>query len=260
MREPSSPSSVASAASMRGCAEPGGDTCSCASPTGIDATCSEHGFPESPSPMTFVKSQKAHSPDDCERWEEAETANTLSPRDGTATTTLVLSPAESPARTGRSPGNEPESKAIGPGSSSSSPASLTLFDPLGCSSRMSPDSSPLARVRDAETAAEFFLAIAEPTSPWSSPVWRTSGTAWRGGYSTVASSECRSAAGECSSSEPALTEILEPPQSVPGKYSLSGRAARGILARARKRGRTLPAALEASLQAVAGASAQTRQP
>jgi hypothetical protein len=37
---------------------------------------------------------------------------------------------------------------------------------------------------------------------------------------------------------------------VPGRYSLSARAAAGILRRAEKRGRTLPAHLQDALQAV----------
>jgi DNA-cytosine methyltransferase len=49
-----------------------------------------------------------------------------------------------------------------------------------------------------------------------------------------------------------LTEILEPPQSVPARYSLSAKAASGILRRAEKRGRTLPAHLEEALARVAG--------
>jgi hypothetical protein len=86
----------------------------------------------------------------------------------------------------------------------------------------------------------------------------TSGLAWGTGsltaFSTAVSSECRSVDGACSSSEPSLTEILEPPQNVPDRYSLSGRAARAILRRAEKRGRTLPGHLQAALEAVAGAA------
>jgi len=96
-------------------------------------------------------------------------------------------------------------------SSSSSPESSTLFDPDGFSSRTYPVSS---------------LATAVGTSESSLERWPTSGMAWDGGFSTAVSSECRSADGACSSSEPSLTEILEPPQDVPVKYSLSARAAR----------------------------------
>ncbi len=47
-------------------------------------------------------------------------------------------------------------------------------------------------------------------------------------------------------------EILEEPQSVPQKYSLSARAASGILRRAEKRGRTLPEPLAEALARAAG--------
>jgi hypothetical protein len=80
--------------------------------------------------------------------------------------------------------------------------------------------------------------------------WPTSGTAWDGGFSTHVSSECRSDEDGCSSWEPSLKEILEPPQNVPARYSLSARAAAGILRRAEKRGRTLPSHLQDALQAV----------
>jgi hypothetical protein len=110
-----------------------------------------------------------------------------------------------------------------------------LFDPDGFSSRTYPVSS---------------LATAVGTSESCLPRWPTSGTAWPGGFSTAVSSECRSDGDGCSSSEPSLTEILEPPQNVPPKYSLSARAAAGILRRAAKRGRELPAHLQDALQAV----------
>ncbi len=141
------------------------------------------------------------------------------------------------ARTSASPGSAEGSPEHAPGSSRSSPESLSLFDPDGFSSRTFRVSS---------------LATAVGTSESSLPRWPTSGTAWPGGLSTHASSECRSDAGGCSSSEPSLSEILEPPQSVPAKYSLSARAASGILRRAEKRGRRLPGHLAEALESVAG--------
>jgi len=147
----------------------------------------------------------------------------------------ICSVADSPAKTSALPGNEPDSQATDPASSTSSPESLSLFDPDGFSSRTYPVSS---------------LAMAVGTSEQSLERWPTSGTAWPGGFSTHATSECRSDEGGCSSSEPSLTEILEPPQNVAAKYSLSARAASGILRRAQKRGRTLPQHLADALQAV----------
>jgi hypothetical protein len=119
---------------------------------------------------------------------------------------------------------------------SSSPVSSTLFDPDGFSSRTYPDCSLATAVGTSESCLER---------------WPTSGTAWHGGFSTHVSSECRSDADGCSSSEPSLTEILQPPQTVPARYSLSARAAQGILRRAEKRGKSLPDHLLAALSTVA---------
>jgi hypothetical protein len=93
----------------------------------------------------------------------------------------------------------------------------------------------------------------ETHSAESSGTWPTSGTAWPTGSviacSTHVSSECRSDAAGCSSSQPALSTILE--GSVAPRYSLSARAAQGILRRAEKRGKRLPEHLAAALIRVA---------
>jgi hypothetical protein len=65
-----------------------------------------------------------------------------------------------------------------------------------------------------------------------------------GGCLTLDGSEWPSDAAVCS-----LSQALEP--SVDPKYSLSPRAAAGILERARRRGRTLPPSLETALERVA---------
>src|ERR1051325_7478483 len=136
---------------------------------------------------------------------------------------MLISSAEAfLARTSPSPGDAQDSQELAQASSTSSPESLSLFDLDGFSSRTYPDCSPRTAVGTSESCLER---------------WPTSGTAWAGGFSTAVSSECRSDDGECSSSEPSLTEILEEPQHVPAKYSLSARAAQGILRRAEKRGR-----------------------
>jgi hypothetical protein len=150
---------------------------------------------------------------------------------------LLTSSAEaSPAKTSPSPENAKDSPATAPASSTSSHESSRLFDPEPYSWRTFPASSPRTAVGTSESCLER---------------WPTSGTAWHGGLSTAATSECRSDAAGCSSSECSLTGILEPPQNVPAKYSLSARAATGILRRAQKRGRTLPSHLSAALEAVA---------
>jgi hypothetical protein len=147
----------------------------------------------------------------------------------------ICSVEGSPAKTSPSPDNAEDSTATAPASSTNTHGSQTLFDPDGYSSRTYPVSS---------------LHKAVGTSEQSLERWPTSGMAWRGGFSTAVSSECRSDDAGCSSSEPALTEILEPPQNVPGRYSLSARAAAGILRRAEKRRRTLPEHLQVALLAV----------
>ena len=139
------------------------------------------------------------------------------------------------AKTSASPANDEDSQATAPASSSSSPESSTLFDPDGFSSRTYPDSSVRTAVGTSESCLER---------------WPTSGMGWLGGFSTAVSSECRSDEDGCSSSEPALSEILEPPQSVPARYLLSARAAQGILRRAEKRGKALPSHLRTALEAV----------
>lgn len=173
-----------------------------------------------------------------ETFAERQQTDALQGPSGNKTPLLVqtYSAAASPAKTCPSPDDVPGSPASAPGCSSSSPASSTLFDPAGFSSRTYRVSS---------------LARAVGTSEQCLARWPTSGTAWPGGFSTHVSSECRSADRACSSWEPVLAEILEPPQNVPAKYSLSARAANGILRRAAKRGRKLPEQLQAALSAVA---------
>lgn len=149
---------------------------------------------------------------------------------------LIFSVGDSPAKTSALPGEELALPEISQDCSLSLQESLELFDLDTSSLKTYPVSS---------------LVTAVETSERSLKRWPTSGMAWLGGFSTADSSECRSADGVCSSSEPSLTEILEPPQSVPDKYSLSARGAAGILRRAKKRGRTIPPPLLAALEAAA---------
>ena len=137
-----------------------------------------------------------------------------------------------PVRTSQSQADAQASPGPGQGCSMSSPGSSTLFNPDGFSSRTYPGCSPRTAVGTSEASLER---------------WPTSGTAWLGGFSTHVTSECRSAGGVCSSWEPALTEILQEPHTVPARYSLSARAATGILRRAQRRGRALPPHLLSAL-------------
>lgn len=70
--------------------------------------------------------------------------------------------------------------------------------------------------------------------------WQTDG-AWRGDCSTLNTGECPSVAREST-----LSQILE--VNVPEKYYLSARACDGILRRAERRGKDLPAMLKAALE------------
>lgn len=81
----------------------------------------------------------------------------------------------------------------------------------------------------------------------SSGRWLNSGMAWPGGCLTLKTSESRSDAVACS-----LSAIVESPGPHLAKYCLSPKACAGILRRAEKRGKKLPAPLAAALAAVAG--------
>lgn len=138
------------------------------------------------------------------------------------------------AKTSPSPGTGPDSTAQGPACSTSSPGSQgSLFAPEdGFSLRTYPDSFP-------PTAAEI--------SPSFSRRWPNSGSMTSPGECwTHDTSECPNGGGASSS----LRDVLHR-GSVPEMFSLSPRAAAGILRRATKRGRTLPASLEAALTVLA---------
>lgn len=85
----------------------------------------------------------------------------------------------------------------------------------------------------------------------SSGRWLNSGMASRGECLTLATSECHSDAVESF-----LWEILEA-QPLPQRYFLSPKACAGILRRAEKRGKRLPARLAEALEAVAGQQTPT---
>src|SRR3990170_8718087 len=153
---------------------------------------------------------------------------------------LFSGPAGFPAKTSALPGSgqaSPESAASSP-SPSSTLWSVTDLPPS--SSRTYRASSPV---------------IEGGTWRRSSVAWGTSGTGGRFGFSTLATSECPSAddgssSSVCAAVPTTLTDVLQP--SAPPRFSLSARAARGILRRASKRGRMLPSALEEALTGLAG--------
>jgi hypothetical protein len=186
---------------------------------------------------------------DHENWTD-ETLPTLHAHDAKEAHTLILeepgsSPEGSPAKTSASPGNAPASPENAPGCSSSSPGSLSLFDPSGFSWRTFPVS-----IQALDEIGKQGLTGAALTSRLFLERWPESGMWSDGELSTAVTSECRSDGDGCSSSEPSLVTILEPPESVSATYSLSARAANGILIRAQRRGKALPTSLRTALEAL----------
>jgi hypothetical protein len=92
---------------------------------------------------------------------------------------------------------------------------------------------------------DSYRPIAGATSAHSSIAWQNSGTGGPTGFSTLNTSECPSDDGGCSFSPSTLAQVLEP--TAPQRFYLSARAATGILRRATRRGRELPAALSEAL-------------
>jgi hypothetical protein len=93
---------------------------------------------------------------------------------------------------------------------------------------------------------DFYQATKAAISEQSSLSWPTQGIATSNGVFLIRnSSESPNAAVECS-----LSQVLE--QNPSDKYSLSQKAAQGILRRANRRGKTLPVQLQTALEQVAG--------
>ena len=137
---------------------------------------------------------------------------------------------DSPAKTSPSPENAPASTVNDQDCSSRQPESLTLFSETedGSSLRMYPD---------------FFPQTVDEISPSFSRRWPTSGFMTSPGECwTADTSECPSGGGVFSS----LPDVLE--ATVPSRFFLSPKAAAGILRRAEKRGKPVPAPLERALR------------
>lgn len=143
---------------------------------------------------------------------------------------LTSSPGGSPAKTYPSPVAEQGSLALEVGSGGSFTGSLESYSQLGFSWK---------------TSLGCCLATGDETSEACSHRWETSGISWNGECWTRATSEFPNGGGVCS-----LSDILE--DRPHARFSLSQKAAAGILKRAARRERTLPPHLEAALQEVAG--------
>ena len=102
----------------------------------------------------------------------------------------------------------------------------------------------------------FYPSITDVTSGKSSATWFNSGMAWLGESETPSFSAFHSdEGGSLSSQRTVLADVLE--ANVAPKFYLSAKAAAGILRRAKRRGKALPAHLEAALVSVAGALTPT---
>lgn len=105
-----------------------------------------------------------------------------------------------------------------------------------------PDLTPTQRA-----ALENLKRLTSPTIlTASSPALGNSGMVAPSSALTLNTSVWRNGASVC-----LLSDTLEAPGSVPPRYFLTVKACQGILRRAAKRGKTLPAQLEAALRAVA---------
>ena len=143
---------------------------------------------------------------------------------------LISSAEDSPAKTSQSPENEKDSRVNDQDCSSRQPESLTLFSDQedGCSLKTYPDSF---HPTEAEISESF-------SRRWPSSGFMTSPTE----FWTADTSECPSGGGVFSS----LPDVLE--ATVPERFFLSPKAAAGILRRAEKRGKRVPAPLERALR------------
>ena len=128
------------------------------------------------------------------------------------------------------------------------PADVPLVEPLEELCESMPTSAvnekSISRALSALPLKECLSLIKAATLPKSFTGWSNAGMASHGGYLTLNISEFPNDAVACS-----LSDILE--MDVPRKYYLSPKAARGILRRADKRGKTLPIHLEQTLRTLA---------
>lgn len=205
-----------------------------AKPSHTDDECSPDTGPEFPTGMTF------------DVWENNLDGTIYRHRDQTpplksicSRLWLTSSAEDSPAKTSPSPDDEPDLPASAPDSFSSSHESQTLFSATedGSSLRTYPDCFPaLDEIKKLESTEQ------DATSPSFSRRWPTSGfTTSPGEHWTADTSECPNG-GDASSS---LRDVLE--VRAPSRFSLSPKAAAGILRRALRRGKALPTALQAAL-------------
>ena len=126
-------------------------------------------------------------------------------------------------------------------------ARVLLGSDPDCSSPLSLSRrTPKQKLSSWRMCQDFYQATKDAISESSSLHWPTQGIATLSGeYWTRNSLEWPNDVAVCS-----LSQVLEPHASE--RYSLSPKAASGILRRSSRRGKTLPPLLEAALEAVAG--------
>ncbi len=145
--------------------------------------------------------------------------------------TMESSPEDSPVRTYRLPVSEQDWQENGVDFSGKSADSLTRQERKRLSSKM---------------CLVFFPRITEEIWPSSLKRWSSAGIAWDGGCLMLNTSESPNAVVESS-----LSDVLETEGEHLKKYSLSAKAAQGILRRASRRGKNLPDQLQKALEQVA---------
>jgi hypothetical protein len=245
-----------------------------AKPTQNAAKSSEGIGPKSRSTKTFVKSHRAASKDDSDKWIESETSPTLNQMDLAHTgnpNTLVHQQPSWEAWDSLNHAASKEVSTMGQNTGMATGRAGIIFQST-CSAEASPaktsplqeseldsqesevDSSsrqPESLTLFSETEAgfslrmfpDYFPATTDEISPsyWrrfaNSGFWTELGESW-----TVDTSECRSDGGVSSS----LPDVLE--ADVPPRFYLSQKAAAGILRRAERRGRELPPHLDSALR------------
>ena len=149
--------------------------------------------------------------------------------------------AELPAKTSPSPASAPESKATAAPSHWTSADWSACFDRSGSSGKTSPVSCHRTEDGRWEPSSGRWQnsGMGSPTA-----CWTRSTSEW-----TALPAQFLNDEGVCS-----LSDVLEPSQAVPARYSLSPRACAGILRCVEKRGKPLPTQLRRALEQVAGAS------
>jgi hypothetical protein len=171
-----------------------------------------------------------------ERWTEVAALGSLRAEQGGSPPLVTIGPALMSGQEGhRARGSaSPDSDEDSMTTAAASPSpGLTLWD----------DTDPaLSSSRTYQASSRRLMAW---TGTPSYAHWESSGTGGPTGFSTLSGSECPSDDDGCSSSPSTLADILTP--TAPDRFSLSARAAAGIMRRSAKRGRRLPAELEVAL-------------